>query len=93
MSKLYNFGRWVWFRLAYWGDKLLTLTFYLLVGLFILSWKALKSLKKGVIYALRAVWSRYQDYRLIRRIKAETKTIGKNRSIIEEHWERKNNGN
>ena len=70
--KGYNQLKWLWHRIAYWGDKTLTLIFYLVFGLVILSWKLSGWLLRKTWSLLNYIYGSYQDWRLFRKIKRET---------------------
>lgn len=78
---IYKVLKWLEHRISYWGDKLLTWTFYLLVGVFILSWRLMRWVKerslKCFMYVMRGIKSHWQAYRLQKRIKHDWKKLGK----------------
>lgn len=76
MQWLANRLEWIRQRIGYWGDKLLTLIFYLLVGLFILVWKLTRWGYQRGILLLKYLKGNYHSWRLGRRIKNDFKTHG-----------------
>ncbi len=78
---VWNFFKWLWQRIAYWGDKVLTFGFYIVFGLFILSYRLMRWVRewssKGFMYAMRGIKSHWQAYRLQKRIKYEYDVLGK----------------
>ncbi len=68
--------KWIWHRISYWGDKLLTLTFYLLVGVSIIAYKLTIKGKNGLITLLKRGWGGIQTYRDAKRHKRDYKEYG-----------------
>ncbi|KKN58873.1 hypothetical protein LCGC14_0547800 [marine sediment metagenome] len=79
--KKYKTIQYLWQRISYWGDKLLTVIFYLLVGVFILSWRFMRWVKewswKSFLYVTRGISSHWRAYRLQKRIKYDWDALGK----------------
>ncbi len=77
---VYNIGKWLWTKGAYWGDKLLTLVYLVLFGLFILAYKIInKGLRKAWVlslFVLGGIKSHWQAYRLQKRIKTDFQNYG-----------------
>lgn len=76
MSKASNRRRWVWQRISYWGDKLLTLIFYLFVGLFIISYKLTRWGSTKSINLLKRFYGAIQTYRDAKRHKRDWQIYG-----------------
>ena len=79
--KKYKTIQWLWQRISYWGDKLLTILFYLLVGVFILFYRFMRWVKerswKSFSYVMHGIKSQYTAWRLQRRIRHDWNSIGK----------------
>lgn len=76
MSKASNRRRWLWQRISYWGDKLLTLIYLLLFGLLIISWKLMQWGYTNAIKGLKRFFGAIQTYRDAKRHKREWKEFG-----------------
>lgn len=87
----YNILKWIQQRLSWVGEKVLILTFYLLVGVFILSWKLGKwvSIKARTSFTslVGFIYMAYKEWRMRRRIRKEFKEYGIRKSVIEPAWE------
>ncbi len=73
---LYNFGKWLWHRLAYWGDKLLTLIYLLLFGLLIGSWRLSRWGYGKLTRGLKYVYSQISLFRRAKRYEDDYKKLG-----------------
>lgn len=78
--KKYETIKWLWQRISYWGDKLLTMIFYLFFGVFILSWRFIRWALTGLLASskrlFRMLYSGYKDWRMGRRMKHDFKEYG-----------------
>lgn len=83
--------KWLWHRIAYWGDKLLTLVFYLLVGLFILGYRFINMVRikawNTFLFVTRGIKSAWKDWRMGRRIKNDFKNYGIRQRMSEDFAE------
>ncbi len=79
-KSVYNIFKWIQQRLSWVGDKLLTLVFYLSLGLFILAYKIInKGLRKSwalSLFVLGGIKSHWRAYRLQKRIKTDFQNYG-----------------
>ncbi len=78
--KKYKTLQWLWQRISYWGDKILTWTFYILFGLVILSWRLTRWALTGLLASFKRftgmLYSAYKDWRMARRIRKDFKEYG-----------------